>query len=147
MPILNMAQRIKILAVAATNLNNNDCIMVVKNIGSINGTGSSDDSKVSADAKNTAHTKTNHKEKEWSHTFSVGCILSWFYLCPIVAVKSLDSSVKDNTCVELNSHADNCWWPSDGGQTSIAFWLIHFDLFHQKYIVTSSAEPSYEYVS
>ncbi len=46
------------------------------------------------------------KEKEWLQSLSDGCISPSSFICPIVTVKTLDSSFKDNICFELNYHID-----------------------------------------
>ncbi len=62
--------------------------------------------KIGANAKNPALTKNSKKEKKWHQTLSPGCIKLWSKICPIVSVKSLDSSINSKILVALDSHAD-----------------------------------------
>ncbi len=51
------------------------------------------DEKMASNAKNSALCKTPKKEKEWWQTLSDGCVTLRSNICPIVTVKSLDSSL------------------------------------------------------
>ncbi len=57
-------------------------------------------------AKNFAICKITKKEKEWRQTLSAGYLTLWSNICPIVTVKSLDSSLNSEVQVELDSQAD-----------------------------------------
>lgn len=63
------------------------------------------DAKMGANAKNPVLFKNPKKEKEWLQTLSVGYITYNICKCPIVTVRSLDSSLNSKIQVELDSHA------------------------------------------
>ncbi len=64
------------------------------------------DVKMASNAHNFALIKNPKKEKEWHQALSAGFINLWHHICPIVTVKSLDSSINHKIQGELDLHAD-----------------------------------------
>ncbi len=62
--------------------------------------------KMGMNSKNPTLTKNAKKVKEWCQTLSAGCNNLWSNICPIVAVKSLDSSINHKIQVEIDLHVD-----------------------------------------